>query len=222
MSNPSFADLYREVARGKTIGRILMNRALSSFRGDIRGVVLDLASGPGASYWAWLQPHAASVVKVDRTIRYRPSVVADLRRPLPLADGIADAVILSQYLNIAPDPAGLLGEMRRVLKPDGVAIVSINLIAPHNPEPNDYWRFTAEGLQLLFQRAGFGSVQVVALGDRWTAAAYLLFPFWRPWRLVAPPVYWACLRLDALTARYSRLPACPVGYVVRAALDGKP
>jgi SAM-dependent methyltransferase len=159
------------------------------------------------------------VIKVDRAMHYRPSVVADLRTVLPFADGIADTVILSQYMNIAPDPVGLLGEMRRVLKPQGVAILSVNLIAPHNPEPNDYWRFTAEGLRRLFEQAGFTSVEVLALGNRWTAAAYILYPFLRPRRLVAPPIYWTCLRLDAITAAYSRLPSCPIGYVVRAALD---
>lgn len=215
---PSFRELCREAAQGKTIGRILMNRALSRFRGDIRGTVLDLASGPGASYWQWLRSAGSApvVIKIDRRISDRPSVVADLRKPLPFADGVADAIILSQYINICPDPGRLLSEVRRVLKPNGVSILSINLVAPHNPEPNDYWRFTAEGLQLLFEQAGFGELEVVPLGNRWTAAAYVLFPFIRPRRLVAGPVYWICLKLDGLTAAYSRLPACPIGYVARA------
>jgi hypothetical protein len=70
--------------------------------------------------------------------------------------------------------------------------------------------------------AGFTNVDVAPLGDRWSAALYLLWPFVHPRR---PLRRWAAhlaLRFDSATGtRWAErdLPRCPVGYCARASID---
>ena len=89
---------------------------------------------------------------------------------------------------------------------------------PVNPEPHDLWRFTGEGLETLLEGAGFVERRVVPLGDRWSSAAYVLGPYQRPARWVAPLVTRLALSLDRVAQRRwgDRVAPNPVGYVARA------
>jgi SAM-dependent methyltransferase len=155
-------------------------------------------------------------VRVD--VDHRPDVRADITRPLPFDDGVADAVVLMWFLYIAPDPGAVLAEIHRVLRPGGVLVLGAPLVFPVTPEPRDLWRFTHEGLEALFDGAGFGGAEVVALGGRWTSAAFLLAAYLRPSRWVAPVVARLALGLDRFSERRwgDRLAPNPLGYVARA------
>ena len=52
--------------------------------------------------------------------------VADLAAPLPFADAEFDDVVASLVLHYLKDWSGPLAELRRVLKPGGRLIVSVN------------------------------------------------------------------------------------------------
>ena len=215
-----FSLLWREAAGGKSIGRILTNQALLQWREELLGLVLDLACGQSPSYRRILKIKGNPRVKlvgVDHTIGVSPQVVADLRTSLPFRDHIAEAVILSSFLYIVAEPGKILQETQRVLKQNGLLLLTVPFIYPYNPEPTDYWRFSPEALHRLLYQAGFHDTRIVPIGERWTAAAYLLAPFMRPRWLLAPFAYWILLKLDRWTMRwFRRWPSCPIGYVVKA------
>lgn len=214
-----FRQLWKEAARGKTVGRILINDVLRQWRDEVQGLVLDLACGQMPSYWRALglkDNPRVWLVGVDHNAKFQPRVVANLKVSLPFRNSIADTVIISSFLYIVAEPKVLLEETRRVLKPNGMLLLTAPLVYPHTPEPTDYWRFTGETLRLLLEQTGFVDVTIVPIGGRWTAAAYLLSPFMRPHRLVAPLIYWTCLQLDSWTEKCFKLPRCPIGYVAKA------
>jgi len=66
----------------------------------------------------------------------------DLNERLPLADGSAHGVILSEVLEHLRDPAAALAEAARVLTPGGLAFVSAPFSFPVHGRPYDYQRFT--------------------------------------------------------------------------------
>jgi SAM-dependent methyltransferase len=207
--------VVRSVRAGKTILRAMANEAVTPWAADLKGTVLDLGSGEGSV--ALRRPSSASRwIRVD--VAHRPDVRADLTRPLPFPDGVADAAVLMWVLYIAPDPAAVLGEIHRVLRPGGALILATPLVFPVTPEPRDLWRFTDEGLRTLLDGAGFEGVEVVPLGGRWSSAAYLLGPYQRPRRWVAPAATRLALGLDAMAERRwgGRIAPNPVGYVARA------
>lgn len=213
--------LWREATiGGKSIYRILMNETLRQLQGEISGVVLDLACGREPSYWRILglkKNEKVRLIGVEYTIFLRPTVVADITSPLPFKNKVADVVILSNFLHIPPYPESVLKEVYRILKINGLLVLTAPFIFNYRPEPTDHWRFTEEALQLLLQNSGFVDIHIVPFGNNFTAAAFLISPFLRPRRIIAPLIYWLCLKLDNfIKARFKQLPPCPLGYVVKA------
>jgi SAM-dependent methyltransferase len=213
--HPEPKDVVREIRAGRTVFRSLANVTLAAMWPPLHGTVLDLAAGDGSGAVRRLSPQATWV---GLDLFHRPDVRADADAPLPFRDSCLDAAVCMWFLYMSVDPVAVLREIRRVLKPGGSALVGTPLVFSVNPEPRDLWRFTDEGLHRIFRKAGFGRVDVVPFGGRWTSAAYLVEPFLRPRGLVLAPVARGCLALDRWAARRlgGRLAANPVGYLTRA------
>jgi SAM-dependent methyltransferase len=88
-------------------------------------------------------------------------------------DASFDCVLSSQVLEHVTSPQKYLFEARRVLKPGGSLILSTHGIWPYHPDPTDYWRWTADGLQAEISRAGFEVVNIEAVLGLESAALQL-------------------------------------------------
>ena len=53
----------------------------------------------------------------------------------------------------------MVGEICRVLKPKGVCILTAPFVAPFHKDPEDYFRYTVDGLALLVCEAGFDVIE---------------------------------------------------------------
>jgi len=78
---------------------------------------------------------------------------------IPVADESADCLLSSQVLEHVPVPAAYLVEARRVIRRGGHLVLSTHGYWMYHPDPNDYWRWTREGLLLEISRAGFEIVR---------------------------------------------------------------
>lgn len=111
---------------------------------------------------------------------------------LPSSESTVDCVLSSQVLEHVADPELYLGEAFRVLRPGGSLILSTHGIWPYHPDPNDYWRWTIDGLQLQIRLTGFEIVALkgvfgpesVAL-QLWQDSTYYRLP-----RLIQPSYTW--------------------------------
>jgi SAM-dependent methyltransferase len=83
---------------------------------------------------------------------------------IPKKDSSFDAIINTQVLEHVKNPAKVLEEFFRVLKPGG----KLFLTAPQgwgiHEAPNHYFNFTCFGLELLFNNAGFKIVSIKPRG----------------------------------------------------------
>ncbi len=70
-----------------------------------------------------------------------------------------DVVLSIQVLEHVEDPCAHMAEIRRLLKPDGRAIISTHGIWTYHPAPQDYWRWTSSGLKKLLRDNGLRPVQ---------------------------------------------------------------
>ena len=76
-------------------------------------------------------------------------VVADAEK-LPFMDGSFDLVLCLETLEHADKPWLITDEIQRVLRSDGIAIVSSQQNFPLHMHPSDYFRYTPYGLRSLF------------------------------------------------------------------------
>jgi SAM-dependent methyltransferase len=106
-----------------------------------------------------------------------------------IADGTAGSVLSISVLEHVLDPRQAVREMWRILRPGGLAVVSVPFFVSYHGKSDcvvnpvyvrgsarqvdsshagygDYWRFTHEGLALLFGEAGFSTVEVFPI-DGW-------------------------------------------------------
>ena len=157
---------------------------------DPRWTIGDLGCGTGETIAA-LAPFVARAVAVDRSgemlqtarRRLRGLPNADVRRgeleALPIADGELDAAIMVLVLHHVPDPAAVLREAARVLKPGGRFVLCDML--PHEHEEykqqmGHVWLgFGEDQLRRLFAGAGFDDVRIVPLPADPTAKGPALF-----------------------------------------------
>ncbi len=93
----------------------------------------------------------------------RPTLWAD-SMSLPFASASFDAALCTQVLEHVPEPALLLAEINRVLRLDGVLLLTAPHIWELHEQPYDFFRYTRFGLEYLLTRAGFRVEQIVPQG----------------------------------------------------------
>ena len=93
---------------------------------------------------------------------------------LPFPDGVFDGVVLTEVLEHCVDPRAAVAEVRRILRPGGLLLVTSPYFWPEHGiegQYKDYWRFTRHGWELLLE----DFVDVSIIPCTWTdegAAAY--------------------------------------------------
>ena len=145
---------------------------------DPRWTVGDLGCGTGETSAA-LAPFVAQTIAVDRSgdmlqaarRRVRDMANVDVRRgeleALPIAEGELDAAVMILVLHHVPDPAAVLQEAARTLKPRGRFVLCDML--PHDREAykqqmGHVWLgFGDDQLRRLLGGAGFDDIRIVPL-----------------------------------------------------------
>jgi SAM-dependent methyltransferase len=92
----------------------------------------------------------------------------------PLGSQCADAVLATETLEHVPEPEQFIGEAARVLRENGLLILTVPFAARWHFIPFDYWRFTPAGLRKVLSRGGFTNIEVYARGNALTVASYKL------------------------------------------------
>ena len=145
---------------------------------DDRWVVGDLGCGTGA-VTAALAPFVARVIAVDRSgdmlqtarRRLREARNVDIRRgeleAVPIADRELDAATLLLVLHHLPDPAEVLNETARILRPGGRLLICDMLSHDHEEyrqQMGHVWLgFGDDQLRRMLSAAGFSSVRIIPL-----------------------------------------------------------
>jgi SAM-dependent methyltransferase len=135
--------------------------------------VLDVGCGV-KPYLPYFAPVAAEYVGLD----VEPGPHVDVVSPaetLPFEDERFHAVLSTQTLEHVADPARVVREAHRVMKPGGVLVLSTHGTAAYHPCPTDLWRWTQEGLEKLIRDNGeWTSLRLEATGGTAACFGYLL------------------------------------------------
>ena len=188
----SFAEAYSADNENNILNAYYERPAMTALAGDVAGRrILDAGCGSGPLSAA-LRERGAVVTGIDSSAgmvalaRRRLGDdaalhVVDLNDPLPFADGAFDDVVASLVLHYLEDWGPTLAEIRRVLKPGGRLIVSVQHpfvdYAIQNPRP-DYFATTSYTCDMTFGGQSvpmsFWRRPLHAMTDAFTAAGFRL------------------------------------------------
>lgn len=146
-----------------------------------RGRLLDVGCGD-KPYEHLFTPYVREYVGVEHEATFAATSAssrdkADLRYSgarLPFADASFDTVLSVQVLEHTPDPQALVAEMARVLRPDGLLILSAPFSFRLHEEPHDYFRYSPHGLGVLCDRAGLVVEEIAPHGNLWSLLGHKL------------------------------------------------
>lgn len=95
---------------------------------------------------------------IDGFVSENTDLVCDIH-DIPLPDESFDCVFCTGTLEHVEDPFRAISEIRRLLKKGGVAHIEVPFIQAYHADPNDYWRWTLEGLRLFCRKGGLEEVR---------------------------------------------------------------
>ena len=146
-------------------------------------------------------------------------IVGDIQNMYMLSDESYDTILCLQVLEHVPNPFQAMEEMRRILKKDGVLILSVPHLSRLHEEPNDYYRYTKYGLEFILQKVGLKNIEISPMGSLFSFIGHqismiIVVPFWHipllkhvayfinKWLVTLPCVY-----VDALIGKNNKFPA---------------
>ncbi len=147
-----------------------------------RGRLLDVGCGE-KPYEDIFLPYVTEYVGIEHEASFtetaashshrRPDYLYDGKR-LPFEDRSFDTVLNVQVLEHTPHPAALMAEMARVLKDDGILILSAPFQFRLHEQPNDYFRYSPHGLRVLCADVGLEVAEVHNQGSLWSVLGHKL------------------------------------------------
>jgi SAM-dependent methyltransferase len=129
--------------------------------------VLDIGS-PKRAFADMCQHYVMMDIEKDN----KPDVLGDAHS-LPFKDETFDLVIANSVLEHFHEPWNAISEIHRILKKGGVIILSTPFFHRYHSAPNDYYRFTKDGLRYLLSE--FEIQTLVANGGIFSSMVHLCF-----------------------------------------------
>jgi SAM-dependent methyltransferase len=149
-------------ARGNS-SRTYLYRFLARAGDAVQPGELVLDAGAGRAPYRSLFAHAgyetADFLAVKGKKYAEPDYICDLA-DIPADDARFDHVVLTQVLEHVPEPARVLAELGRVLKPGGTLWLTAPLFYAEHERPYDFFRYTQFGLRHLLENAGFKVLEI--------------------------------------------------------------
>jgi SAM-dependent methyltransferase len=164
MITPRSADLF--APNYVTYRRLWLDTLLQAFSGEMQGVVLDLG-GKRENKRGTFRPPVSNIQAwwyLNLDLDTHPNLYADVGN-LPLKSESVDIIICTEVLEHLKSPSACASEILRILRPGASAFVSTPFLYPVHADPFDFQRFTADGLQKLFE--GCSKLEIFPMGGFW-------------------------------------------------------
>ena len=115
--------------------------------------ILDTCAGWEPNFYQPLFP-GKKYIKQDMQDFHPPciEVICDIADMKPIADASIGLVLNLESLEHLPRPQMAIDEIHRVLRPNGLLILTTVMHFKIHRAPKDYWRFTPDGMELLLSR----------------------------------------------------------------------
>ena len=180
--DPRVARVLRRTSDWVDLQWWLIDVLLKRVAPQARGRLLDVGCGD-KPYEHIFRPFVTDYLGIEHEATFRetsaslkdrkPDMVYD-GRTLPFPDRSFDTVLNVQVLEHTPHPSSLVAEMSRVLRDDGILILSAPFQFRLHEQPHDYFRYSPHGLRALCRDVGLEVVEVHNQGSLWSVIAHKL------------------------------------------------
>jgi SAM-dependent methyltransferase len=150
--------------------RVHLRRLIAGFAAELPDGSRVLDAGAGRAVY---RPLFARQVYETADVHPASTYVCDLHA-LPIGDQLYDAILTTQTLEHTQEPAVVLSELARVLKPGGRLLLTAPLVYEEHLQPMDFYRFTSFGFRYLIEKAGFEIQEITWLEGFFGTLGYLL------------------------------------------------
>ena len=153
--------------RGDPIDRFYIEEFLTRHASDIRGSVLEIGDNTYTRQFGGDRVIQSDVLDVDARSN-QVTIVADLTNASHVPSETFDCIILTQVLVVIQDVTKALATLCRILKPGGVALITvpgISHISSSLVEAQQWsWSFYPKTLRWLLLQYGFDEAKLVVEG----------------------------------------------------------
>lgn len=96
---------------------------------------------------------------------------------IPLDDASVECALATEVFEHCPDPEGVMKEIYRVLKPNGVLFFTVPFLWPLHEVPFDQYRYTPYALERHLSNSGFNNIELEAMGG-WDESLAQMLGLW--------------------------------------------
>lgn len=135
-------------------------QAMTDLGKDLSGTLLDIGCGT-KPYEPYLSVRQYIGVEID-TERSRTTSKADMfydGKRIPFPDNEFDSALANEVFEHVFNPSEFLNEVNRVLKTDGMLLMTVPFVWDEHEQPFDYARYTSFGLKHILELHGFSVVK---------------------------------------------------------------
>ena len=145
----------------------------------IFGKTLDLGAG-SSKYRNIIEKRTSEYVTFDMIKKEGIDVVGDILN-LSFKDESFDTVISTQVLEHVEKPWIMVKEIQRILRKDGICILTAPFLVPYHADPCDYFRYTKKGIESLFKNENFEIIECDGYGKTFSVLSeFFHFSFFNP------------------------------------------
>ncbi len=114
-------------------------------------------------YYNLFLPYISNYIGVDIDGNSNADIILAKDNTIPLNDNSVEILLSNQVLEHVESPNLYLQECFRILKLDGLFIISTHGYWMYHPDPIDYWRWTSSGLKKIITSHGFTIDECIGL-----------------------------------------------------------
>jgi len=124
---------------------------------DVSGIILDVGCGnkPYQKLFHYQEYIGIDVAKSGHDHENSEVDVYYDGKIIPFNDQHFDSIITTQVLEHVFEPEPLFKEMNRVLKDNGILLITVPFIWDEHEQPYDFARYSSFGMQYLIRKSGF-------------------------------------------------------------------
>lgn len=139
-----------------------------------KSLVCDLGGHKSAKRGKFdIREYDLRVITINLSVGRRPDIQADAGQ-VPHPANTYDVVICGELLEHVPNPVQVLHEAYRVLRPEGVLLISVPFMFPMHEQPYDFGRYTNFFWDDNLRAAGFRQIEIQAQGSYWSVLAEMV------------------------------------------------